>query len=106
MSDEWDFYFCNVDDKPASIFCDLGIRKEVPLSEVEELTWLRLQMRQPRPDGLSSQEEFERLCEIDDALQAAASDTTPPIHYVGRNTCGGCRDYYFYASNGQLTDSA
>lgn len=32
MSEEWDFYFCQVDDKPASIFVDLGIREQVPIA--------------------------------------------------------------------------
>jgi hypothetical protein len=61
MSNDWDFYSCRVDDKPASIFVDLGIRRDVPLSGRPYMAFVRLFMRAPRPDGLSSQEEFEDL---------------------------------------------
>jgi hypothetical protein len=106
MSDEWDFYLCQVDSKPASIFCDLGIRDHVPLSELHDLTWLRLHMQQPRPDGLSSQEEFPRLVEIEEALEDAIAMSPSPVQYVGRNTSDGCRDFYFYSTNHQQAESS
>lgn len=31
MTDDWDFYFCNVDDKPASIDVDLGAVDMLPI---------------------------------------------------------------------------
>ena len=33
MSDDWDFYFCRVDNQPASIYLDLGIAAQAPLTE-------------------------------------------------------------------------
>jgi hypothetical protein len=30
MSDHWDFYFANVNEKVASLFVDLGIREAAP----------------------------------------------------------------------------
>jgi hypothetical protein len=105
MSDEWDFYPCRVDDKPASIFVDLGVRAHAPLVNHSDLTWLRLKIKQPRADGLTTNEEFPRLCEIDDALGAAAKSADIEIAYVGRNTCNGHRDYYFYSSNGTAAET-
>lgn len=104
MSDEWDFYFCHVDDKPASLFIDLGIRDDAPLSGLTEMAWLRLYMREPRDDGLSGKTEYERLTEIEDALSEAISDD-PKVAYVGRNTSDGCRDFYFYCCNGHTAES-
>jgi uncharacterized protein (TIGR01619 family) len=98
MSNDWDFYSCRVDDEPASIFVDLGIRRDVPLGNRQYMAFVRLFMRAPRPDGLSSQEEFEELIRLEDQVTAAlaAHDVAT---YVGRNTSGGCRDFYFYVSD-------
>lgn len=100
MSDAWDFYFLTVDHKPASIFVDLGIQEEVPFAGFDDFAWLRLYMRKPRPDGLSSDAEFDRLREIEVALTQATSASSIPVAYVGRNTTDGCRDYYCYSANG------
>lgn len=54
-------------------------------------------MLKPREDGLSSQEEFDDLCKIADALEAGIG--TAEHIYVGRNTSSGCRDFYFYTRN-------
>lgn len=62
MSNDWDFYSCRVDDKPASIFVDLGIGGDAPLSGQPYMTFVRLFMRAPRPDGLSSQAESATPC--------------------------------------------
>jgi regulator of RNase E activity RraB len=105
MSNNWDFYLCLVDDAPASLFVDLGIRSEAPLEGFDALVWLRLYMRRPRPDGLSSHEEFDQLKLIEDSLTAATTALQSPVVYVGRNTCGGCRDFYYYAVDAVLAES-
>ncbi len=105
MSDEWGFYFCRVDNRPASMFVDLGIRQDVPVADLSELAWLRLYMRQPREDGLSGKEEYDRLIEIEEALTQALANAETTIAYVGRNTSNGCRDYYFYTGIGTQAES-
>jgi regulator of RNase E activity RraB len=97
MSNDWDFYRAKVDHEPASIMVDLGIRCEVPKPTHPHMGYLRLYMRNPREDGLSSDDEFEDLCKVGDAIKAEI-ESTEHI-YVGRNTSSGCRDYYFYTSN-------
>jgi uncharacterized protein (TIGR01619 family) len=62
-------------------------------------------MRNPQPDGLSSQEEFERLCEIGDALDAAVAESPQEVEYVGRCTSAGRRDFYAYADSGLVAES-
>jgi uncharacterized protein (TIGR01619 family) len=105
MSDDWDFYPCHVDDKPASIFVDLGIRADVPIADLVYMTWLSLYLQRPRDDGLTTNDEYQNLIEIEDALSAAIGEADIQIAYVGRNTSDGSRDFYFYSSNGIATQS-
>lgn len=86
-----------IDGAPASIFVDLGIEARVPLSTHPHLGYVRLHMNQPRPDGLSSSEEFDTLVEIEKAIEAELCGDE--VGYVGRSTCGGCRDFFFYAAS-------
>lgn len=105
MSDDWDFYFCQVENRPASIFVDLGIHRELPILDLVDMAWLRLHLRQPRKDGLSSQEESGRLSEIEDALSQALANAEIKTTYVGRNTSDGCRDFFCYASDGAQAEN-
>ncbi len=98
MEHEWDFYFCLVEDQPASVFLDLSLRDFDRIDEINELIWVRVIMRDPRPDGLSSKDEMAALCEIEDALSSAAENTSAETLYAGRNTSGGSRDFYFYSA--------
>lgn len=98
MSDNWDFYFCHVDDRPASIFVDIGIGDAPPRSEYPLRQHLVVQLRAPRDDGLSSQDEFDALAAIEDRLHEACA--RHDVRYVGRCTSDGRRDFFFYARAG------
>src|SRR5690606_18463753 len=95
MSVDWDFYLCRVDGDPASIFVDLGLARDAPVNDRPHMAYVRVYMQSPRPDGLSSQEEFDALVRLENSLTSALSADNATI-YVGRNTSGGCRDFYFY----------
>ncbi len=95
MSDEWDFYFLRVDHQPASIFLDMGIARSAPISGFEKAAYLRVWMNNPRPDGLSSQEEYESLVTLEEAITTSV-DEGGATTYVGRNTSSGRRDFFFY----------
>ncbi|ELP35333.1 DUF695 domain-containing protein [Rhodopirellula baltica] len=101
MSEQWEFYPSRVDDQSASIYVNLSYRGGAPLVNAHDLAWLRVYFRHPRDDGLSSQEEFQTLCDIEDAIVDALANGNFIAHYVGRNTSGGCRDFYIYSDNGQ-----
>lgn len=103
MTDDWDFYSLRVDDKPASIYVDLGAERAPPDARLRFLACLRLFMRQPRSDGLSSREEFETLIAIEDALTADLCG--PDTAYVGRCTSNGCRDFYFYVATSETWET-
>jgi hypothetical protein len=97
VSDDWDFYLCRVDDEPASIFLDLGIATDAPRPDRPIMAHVRLYLREPRPDGLSSNTEFGTLSRLEDHLTRAVTAGDAAV-YVGRNTSGGCRDFYFYVA--------
>lgn len=94
MTKNWNFYTLLVEDKPASIFVDLGVQP--PVQELTHLAYVRLYMHHSRADGLSSQEEFDALVAIEDALEVQLC--CERTGYVGRCTSDGCRDFYFYTS--------
>ncbi|MFN3725839.1 MAG: DUF695 domain-containing protein [Allosphingosinicella sp.] len=98
MSDNWDFYALRVDSEPASIYLDLGLAQNAPLESQPHLAYVRVQMRHPRPDGLSSNEEFEDLAAVEDSLSEVVADGRSTT-YAGRNTSSGNRDFYFYTSD-------
>lgn len=98
MSDDWDFFFLLVDDQPASIFVDLGIRTEAPIASHATMGYVRVLMRRPRADGLSSQDEFDDLIALEDRVTGMIIQDGTAI-YVGRNTSSGNRDFYFYVAD-------
>ena len=93
-----------VDDEPASTYVDLGLAREAPLRHQAYLAYVRVYMRQPRPDGLSSNEEFDALIAIGDALVEQVVSGRPST-FAGRNTSNGTRDFYFYTADPDGFDS-
>ena len=97
MSDNWDFYFANVNEMLASLFVDLGIRGSAPDPERPWLLWVWVYLNQPLENGLSSSEEAPILHQIEDCLAPAVEERAGAL-LVGRITTAGRREYYFYAS--------
>jgi hypothetical protein len=105
LSDEWDFYFARVNDAVSSIFVDLGVRPEAPLEKRPWLLWVWVELKAPRPDGLSSNEEAPTLHEIGEALAAAIAPACD-AQMVGRITGASRREFYFYAAEPGGLDGA
>lgn len=104
LSDNWDFYFANVNDKLASLFVDLGIRESVPDAKRPWLNWVWVYFNQPRKDGLSTSEESPVLSDIEDALNAGVDGDDGILS--GRITTDGRREFYYYGpSDGGFTDT-
>jgi regulator of RNase E activity RraB len=96
MSDRWDFYFAKIDGDIASIFVNLSLEDEAPVARYTSLLVVRLTMREPRDDGLSSDEEYAALSVIDETLYGEVCEKANAI-YAGRVTYAGLRDFYYYA---------
>lgn len=94
MSDEWNFYSCNIKDKIASIFVDLGIFDSTPIDTLPFMAYVRLSMNSPDDNGMPSREEYDTLVAIEEALEdKLAIDGTI---YIGRCTTDSHRDFFFY----------
>ncbi len=105
MSENWDFFFCHVENQPASIFVNLGIREEAPIAGLEQLVWLRVPLLHPTEDGLIDDNEQEKLSDLEDALESAIGEQSEIMQYVGRITTGGNRDFFIYTANLLATES-
>lgn len=96
MNEEWDFYLKQVDGQVASITVNLGLRATAPLAGRGQLLRVRVHLRSPAPNGLSSQEEFETLNQLEDRwVEALKAETL----FVGRSTCAGVRELFFYGGD-------
>jgi regulator of RNase E activity RraB len=98
MSDQWDFYFANVNDKLASLFLDVGIRERVPDPSRPWLLWVWVYFQSPRDDGLSDAGESKVLADIEDAITETISSSLDGV-FVGRITTDGRREFYSYATD-------
>ncbi len=103
MSGNWAFYPCRVENMSASIYLDLNYKDTGPMPGLTENLRLKLQMKEPRPDGLSSHEEFDQLRAIEDAIMALTHENRNLV-FVGRNTSAGFREFYFYASDAETAE--
>lgn len=95
MTENWRSYFCNVNDRLASIFVNLGLKNDVPILSKPWLFWVWVYFRSPRPDGLSDSKEAPEMFKIEDALTQQLSRSCGAI-LSGRITTEGRREFYFY----------
>jgi uncharacterized protein (TIGR01619 family) len=102
---EWDFYFSNVDDKFSSIAVDLALSRIAPIQSQHNLVWISITMNNPRPDGLSSNEESGILGEIEDAIEASLKNKFEAT-FCGRLTSNNFRDLYFFLGDSTLYDKS
>jgi uncharacterized protein (TIGR01619 family) len=100
---EFDFYFTNVDDKIGSMFVDLGIYSYAPVNDRPNLVWISLKLNTPNEDGLTTSEESNFLYDLEDKLEQELGEKHNGI-FVGRLTSNGKRDYYYYLENPMLYD--
>ncbi len=100
VQEKWRSYFCNVNDKPASIALNLGFKDQAPLLSKPVLLWVWVYLNSPRTDGLSDSTEFETLCAIEDELAKRIGRACDAIQ-VGRITSDGHREFYFYGAHTQ-----
>jgi uncharacterized protein (TIGR01619 family) len=105
MTDDWTFYFCSLDDKPASISVNLGLGPDVPIRSKPWRLLVRIHFRFPRQDGLSDSEEAPTLFLIEDALKHQVNGACGGVP-CGRVTNNGKRDFCFYAERNDSFKSA
>jgi uncharacterized protein (TIGR01619 family) len=95
-TEDWDFYFSNVNDVLSSLMVNLSAIRRAPDPAKSWLLWVWVHMLDPRPDGLSSEAEARVLFEIEDRLNKCLSATCG-AELLGRITGGKRREFYYYA---------
>lgn len=103
--EDWEFYFSNVDDKLSSTAVDLGLANIAPIRTQPNVMWVSIKMKNPRPDGLSSSDEFDTLSEIEESMTELLASRYKATH-VGRLTSNGYRDLYYYLGDTALYEQA
>lgn len=112
MCGHWNFYLCSIENNVASIFLNLSLASVAPMEGLRQLVIVRLRMLEPNSQGLTSSAEAETLNGIEETLADALAphvhlpdpdaptegdEPSPEAILVGRVTCAGYRDIYFYA---------
>lgn len=93
----WDFFFCRVEDKPASIRVNLALYDLAPIEGFTHRVWFALKMLNPTESGFSSQEEYPILCDIEDAVLNALESLGAIA--AGTLKSNGFLELYAYVKN-------
>lgn len=96
--DEWDFYYCRVDDAPASIFLNFAYRHARP-ANLDTLYFAGLQMLEPGEHGMGDGGDAEKLWQLEDRIIDAAA--AHGLCYVGRLRNQGDWQLTFYGNAGK-----
>jgi uncharacterized protein DUF695/regulator of ribonuclease activity B len=94
----WGHYFTNVNGAPASVALDRSLRPKTPMADRPHLLWVKVQLRSPKPNGLSDAREQQALGDIEDQLRGGLRASSRAIE-AGRITTAGRREFYFYAAD-------
>lgn len=92
---DWDFYFCEIHGKPASVMVDLALVHHAPMEDRPELVQVNLHLNQPNQYGLTRTQEAEKLYILEDSLAEHLAVNLGAV-YVARTTTAGQRIFYFY----------
>lgn len=94
MSDQWEYFPCQMGEHTAFIFFDHGIARQIDDIAVEQLCKIRVLFKQPKENGLPTNEEFDALVAIEDDIEAFMAEHHG--YYVGRITVDGARHFHCY----------
>ena len=97
LPQNWDFFMCRIEGAPASIRTNLALIEVAPLEGLTQRLQFYIKMKKPRPDGLSSNEEYPILCDIEDAIGEKAEATGAVLAGVVRSE--GFLELWFYTQN-------
>ena len=99
LPQNWDFFMCHIEGAPASIRTNLALIEVAPLEGLSQRLQFYIKMQNPRPDGLSSNEEYPILCDIEDALGDKAEAIGAVLAGVVRSE--GFLELWFYTQNAE-----
>ena len=99
LPQNWDFFMCRIEGAPASIRTNLALIEVAPLEGLSQRLQFYIKMQNPRPDGLSSNEEYPMLCDIEDAIGEKAGAIGAVLAGVVRSE--GFLELWFYTQNAE-----
>ena len=99
LPQNWDFFMCRIEGAPASIRTNLALIEVAPLEGLTQRLQFCIKMQNPRPDGLSSNEEYPILCDIEDAIGDKAESTGAVSAGVVKSD--GFLELWFYTQNAE-----
>ncbi|MEB3014817.1 DUF695 domain-containing protein [Capnocytophaga gingivalis] len=99
LPQNWDFFMCRIEGAPASIRTNLALIEVAPLEGLTQRLQFYIKMENPRPDGLSSNEEYPILCDIEDALGDKAEAIGAILAGVVKSE--GFLELWFYTQNAE-----
>ena len=99
LPQNWDFFMCRIEGVPASIRTNLALIEVAPLEGLTQRLQFYIKMQNPRPDGLSSNEEYPILCAIEDAIGEKAEATGAVSAGVVKSE--GFLELWFYTQNAE-----
>ena len=99
LPQNWDFFMCRIEGAPASIRTNLALIEVAPLEGLSQRLQFYIKMQNPRPDGLSSNEEYPILCDIEDAIGEKAEATGAVSAGVVKSE--GFLELWFYTQNAE-----
>ena len=98
MNDDWDFYLCEVEGKPASILLDLGAAADAPDARFPRMGYVSVAFRDADANGFPLAQDHEALAGVEDRLVEALTGGGA-ARYVGRCILDGRMDCIFYAAS-------
>lgn len=99
LPQNWDFFMCRIEGAPASIRTNLALIEVAPLEGLSQRLQFYIKMQNPRPDGLSSNEEYPILCDIEDAIGEKAGAAGAVSAGVVKSE--GFLELWFYTQNAE-----
>ena len=99
LPQNWDFFMCRIEGALASIRTNLALIEVAPLEGLTQRLQFYIKMQNPRPDGLSSNEEYPILCDIEDAIGDKAEATGAVSAGVVKSE--GFLELWFYTQNAE-----
>jgi uncharacterized protein (TIGR01619 family) len=101
--EDWDVYFCYLEDTPAFISVDLGYYGFAPLQDKPNLIEVAIGLQTATADGFPESEEWEMLEKIEDMLVSSFDQKLEAI-FVGKTLHNGTRGLYFYSGDTLLVE--
>ena len=99
LPQNWDFFMCRIEGAPASIRTNLALIEVAPLEGLTQRLQFYIKMQNPRPDGLSSNEEYPMLCVLEDVIGEKGEATGAVSAGVVKSE--GFLELWFYTQNAE-----